>query len=236
VATKVTGAVDETGASTERALAALVFDSGAREAWRTARGTGPLAAIAPAALDEAAAAARALVRDRRLPGVGRLEDGFPRCFGAWRAQHPADTAFDDLFARFTASPAFAAWREPPDHGVAGPPLESCFAAFARSERLADPAVIEGELYGAVMRALAMARDPAFAPPSGVRRCPGGWFAIAAGPPPVLHAALASGYVTGAITPLVVAVLEGAVPRQAGAAAIIDRLAQLGLVGGTPGSC
>jgi hypothetical protein len=42
----------------------------------------------------------------------------------------------------------------------------------------------------------------------VRRAPGGWFAVSAAEPPVLHAALRGRYWCGPITPLIVAALLG----------------------------
>jgi hypothetical protein len=122
--------------------------------------------------------------------------------------HPEDATLDGLFARFLGSRAIVAWREQPGV-VGGACLEQCFAAFARDEHLAPPLICEEELLSAVLRALTVAPEPAFDPPAGVRRVPGGWFALSSGDPPVLHAATNGRYVRGPVTPAITAILLGA---------------------------
>jgi uncharacterized protein (UPF0276 family) len=203
----------------EQTLASLIFDREARAAWRRAPEAGrPLAGIDPGALEDAARAARAMLRTRSHRGTGRLPELFSRSLAGWRQLHPEDADLDELVARFLASPAAARWREAAT-GPAGDCVEACFAAFLVAERIADPATVEDELYGAVLRTLTVTPEPRFRLPVGVRRAPGGWFAITAGdasaPTPTLHAALDGRYVTGPVTPLV-ATLVGGVPVTAAA--------------------
>jgi uncharacterized protein (UPF0276 family) len=177
-------------------------------------GEAPGAAALEAALEARVAPTRAaLVRDRTQRGTGRLADAFPRCVAGWRAAHPDDLQLGALFTRFVASPAATPWREQPGV-VGGACLEACFAAFARAERLAPAAVCEEELLSVLLRALAIAPEPAFDPPTEVRRAPGGWFAVSDATAPVLHAALDGRYVSGPITPTVAAILRGGCDRDA----------------------
>ena len=207
-------AIETVEASTESVLGALLFDSAARAAWRLERRSAGMAAppasvfdtVDPAALEETAAAVRAMVRDRQHRGTGCLANAFPRTVAAWRAAHTDDTSLDRLFERFLSSPAATRWREWPgrDGGAA---LEECFADFAGALRLVDPSVCQAELLSSILRSLTVSPDPAFLPPRGVQRAPGGWFAVQAADPPVLHAALAGRYLCGPITPLVAALLR-----------------------------
>ena len=199
---------DAVAAPTETALAGLLFDSDVRAAWRRGALTGTvkaLATLAPDELDAAASAARTMVRERAHRGTGRLADAFPRCIAGWRAVHPDDQTLDALFDRFLASAAVAPWHEQPGR-EGGASIEACFAAFACAAGLADPLVCEEELLSVLLRALTVTPRPAFTPPSAVRRAPGGWFAVSAAEPPVLHAALRGRYWCGPITPLVAALL------------------------------
>jgi uncharacterized protein (UPF0276 family) len=188
----------------------------------------PAAEALEAALEARVAPTRlALVRDRAQRGTGKLADAFPRCIAGWRSAHPEDARLDALFARFLASPALSAWREQPGV-VGGACLEACFAELARAEALAPPEVCEEELLSVLLRALAVAPDPAFEPPPEVRRAPGGWFAVSRAAPPILHAALDGRYLRGPITPLVAAILAGGDAGEA-PAAVRDRLVELGLL-------
>ena len=188
----------------------------------------PDAVALEAALEARIAPMRlALVRARAPRGTGTLADAFPRCVAGWRATHPDDARLDALFASFLASPALSAWREQPGL-VGGACLEACFAEFARAEALAPPEVCEEELLSVLLRALAVAPDPAFEPPPDVRRAPSGWFAVTRATPPVLHAALDGRYVSGPITPLVAAILAGEDPGDA-PAVVCGRLVELGLL-------
>ncbi|HET6280572.1 MAG TPA: DUF692 family protein [Polyangia bacterium] len=239
-------AAETVDASTESALGALLFDSAARAGWCLQRRSAGVVAqpwgvfdsLDAAALEETAAAVRAMVRDRRHRGTGCLEDAFPRTVAAWRGAHPEDTGLDRLFDRFLSSPAAAPWREWPGED-GGASLEECFADFARAERLIDPLTCQEELLSSMLRSLTVSPDPAFRPPRGVQRAPGGWFAVqAAADPPVLHAALAGRYLCGPITPLVAALLgqpnqrEAASPAAAAPTAVGQvraRLVEMGLL-------
>jgi uncharacterized protein (UPF0276 family) len=155
-----------------------------------------------ARLDAHVAATRAsLVRERAFRGTGRLVDGFSGCVAGWRAAHPEDATLDGLFGRFVASSHAEAWREQPGL-VGGSCLESCFAAFARDERLAPPLVVEEELLSVLLRALTVVPEPAFAPPPLARRVRDGWVAVSSATPPILHAALRGRTLRGELTPAV----------------------------------
>jgi uncharacterized protein (UPF0276 family) len=171
-------------------------------------GSGAMARLLATALTSDAAVA--MVRDRRHRGTGRLADAFPACVAGWRRLHPDDADLRALHARFLASPAAAAWREQVG-GEPGACVEACFAAFARAERLADAATVEDELLSALLRTLAVTPDPAFVVPAPVQRAPGGWFAISATTPPVLHAAVQGRYLRGEVTPLIAFLFSGASP-------------------------
>jgi hypothetical protein len=133
-----------------------------------------------------------------------------------------------MFLRFLTSREIGAWREQPGV-VSGACLEECFAAFARAEGLAKPLVCEEELMSVVLRALTVAPEPAFDPPPGVRRAPGGWFALSSAEPPVLHAAVAGRYVRGPVTPAIVAILRGAPADEPELAPVRARLVEMGLL-------
>jgi hypothetical protein len=187
--------------------------------------------LAARLVDVAGPSMRELLKTRAQRGTGRLEDAFPLCVAGWRAAHPQDTALDELYGQFLASPFIAAWREQPGV-VGGACLEECFAAFAHAERLAPPAVCEEELLSAVLRALTVAPRPAFDPPPGVRRVPGGWFAVSSADPPVLHAATGGRYIRGPVTPSITAILLGApVPPHPALAEVRARLHAMGLLAG-----
>jgi uncharacterized protein (UPF0276 family) len=204
------GTPDDVTAGTETALTFLLFDSDVRAAWRNgtlAETVKALATLVPDELEAAASAARAMVQQRAHRGTGRLADAFPRCIAGWRAAHPDDQTLDALFDRFLASAAVAPWHEQPGR-EGGASIEECFAAFARAAGLAEPLVCEEELLSVLLRALTVTPQPAFLPPPAVRRAPGGWFAVSAAEPPVLHAALRGRYWCGPITPLIAATLLG----------------------------
>jgi uncharacterized protein (UPF0276 family) len=221
-------AVDSAGGAAPRtprletALASLLFDRDQRAAW--VQGCPPsglsieeariFESLAATELEAAAAAARAKVRDRAHRGTGRLVDLFPRCVAGWRAAHPEDLDLDELFARFLASPAIHDWREHPgaEPGIC---VEEAFARFAQEQGLADRATCEEELLSAVLRALTVSPEPGFLPPAPVRRAPGGWFAVSAVDPPILHAAIDGRYLRGEVTPLIRSLLGGA-PAEAAA--------------------
>jgi hypothetical protein len=233
------GTQDDVAAPTETALICLLFDSDARAAWRRgalAETVKALAMLAPGELEAAASATRAMVQQRAHRGAGRLADAFPRCIAGWRAAHPDDGTLDALFDRFLASAAVAPWHEQPGR-EGGASIEECFAAFARAAGLADPLVCEEELLSVLLRALTVTPQPAFIPPPAVCRAPGGWFAVSAAEPPVLHAALRGRYWSGPITPLIAATLlgrpgaiDGPSPSDsAAAAAVRARLVQMELL-------
>lgn len=137
-----------------------------------------------------------------------------------------------LVEEFLESAAAIRWRDSGDdrRGIC---LEEAFFRFAEAVGLADRMTRNHEFISAIVRALVVCPEPAFAVPDEVRRCPAGWFAIAdtgTGSVPVLHAALGPRYVSGPITPLLASVLAGE-PR--GAPDAIERarveLAAMGLV-------
>jgi hypothetical protein len=221
----------------EATLGALLYDRAARAAWRDSPRAPPFDALDAEALEEAAGAVRAMVRERRHRGTGRLAELFPLAIEAWRRLHPEDTELDELVARFLASPSAAAWREGP--GVeAGACLEACFAAFLLADGISDAVTCEEELLSASLRTLAVTPAPSFRPPLGVRRGPGGWFAVSGAEPPILHVANRQGYLRGPVTPLIISLLDGVSTGQAAArhgvtggaaAAVTERLHEMGLL-------
>jgi uncharacterized protein (UPF0276 family) len=195
------------GAPAERSPRAPALDAYAAEAAPPVD-DGAMARLVSTALTGDAAVA--MVRDRRHRGTGRLADAFPACVAGWRRLHPDDADLRALHARFLASPAAAAWREQVG-GEPGACVESCFAAFALAENLADAATVEDELLSALLRTLALTPDPAFVVPAPVQRAAGGWFGLSSATPPVLHAAVQGRYLRGEVTPLIAFLLRGAGP-------------------------
>ncbi len=133
-------------------------------------------------------------------GCGSLLDRFARTISAWRDRHPDDRDLRELFAAFLGSREYAEQRELPFAGL-GTCLEDAFGRFAATIELGPAEVREAEHLAAVILALVVDRDPAFEPPSFVRRAPRGWYALSQTEPAVLYAALDDRYVTGPLTPL-----------------------------------
>jgi uncharacterized protein (UPF0276 family) len=174
------------------------------------------------------------LRERSHRGCGTLIDRFPQTLAAWRAQHPEDHDFHELFAAFLASPEHAEHRELPFVGL-GTCMEDAFGRFVAAIGLGEPEIRETEHRAAVIQALVLEREPAFVLPSFVRRAPQGFYAISG---TTLHAALAGRYVTGPLTPLLAELLlkvdepERIAARhgvgQAVLAAVLQQLHALGL--------
>jgi hypothetical protein len=195
-----------TGNDLEEALAALLYDDGARARLRAGQARDPrFAALDADELEEAARAVRRMVHGRAHRGTGGLEAWFPRTLAAWRAAHSEDAELDELLRRFCSSQPCRAWSE----SGAGISLEEAFYRFFVEAGIGSSEVAEDELLGAVVRALAIAPDARFEWPANVHRAPGGCYALTRGR--VLHAALDGTYVYGQVTSLVAELLEGAAP-------------------------
>lgn len=181
-------------------------------------------------LEDAAAALRDLVLRRTHRGTGGLQAWYAQTIAAWQSTR-AGSEVSMLVEAFLESSAAIRWRDSGDDR-GGISLEEAFFLFADDAGLADASTRKHEFISAIVRALVVCPEPAFAVPDAVRRCPGGWFAIAgSGHAPVLHAALGPRYVSGPITPLLASVLAGE-PR--GAPDVVERarveLSAMGLVG------
>ena len=191
------------GERLEQALAALLYEEGARERLRAGQAEDPrLQGLDVDELDEAARGVVRMVRDRVYRGTGGIEAWFPRTIAAWRASHPDDGELDDLFAGFCASPSCRSWREA-DAGIS---LEEAFYRFLVGAGVIDAAITEDEFFGAVVRALAVTPKARFEWPAAVHRAPGGCYALTR--ERILHAAHDGKYVHGPVTPLVGDLLAG----------------------------
>ena len=194
------------GEQLEEALAALLYDEGARTRLRAGQADDPrLVALDVDELDEAARGVRRMVRERVHRGTGGVETWFPATLAAWRAAHPGDSELDDLLTRFCASRSCRGWRE---IGI-GISLEEAFFRFFLDAGIGNPEIVEDEFLAAVVRALAITPRARFEWPAGVRPAPGGCYALTR--QRVLHAALDATYVHGPVTTLVAALLEGETP-------------------------
>lgn len=142
------------------------------------------------------------LRGRSHRGCGTLVDRFPRTLAAWLDRHPEDQDLRELFATFLASAEHAEHRELPFVGL-GTCMEDAFGRFAAAIDLGAPQVRESEHLAAVIQALVVAGDPSFELPDFVGRAPRGYFSIGGS---TLYAALDGRYVTGPLTPLLVALL------------------------------
>jgi hypothetical protein len=196
------------GEELEEALAALLYDDGARVRLRGGDAADPrFESLAASELDEAAGAVRRMVRERVHRGIGVIDAWFPRTLAAWRAEHPKDGELDDLFSRFCASSACKAWSEL-GRGIS---LEEAFYRFLLEARACDPAIAEDEFLGAVVRALAVTPAARFEWPKELRRAPGGCCAVSS--LRYLHAAVDGAYLHGPVTDVIVDLLEGHTPEQ-----------------------
>lgn len=155
---------------------------------------------------EAVTLVRKMVRDRRFRGTGGLRDWYPKTLAAWLARHPDDQSLEHLVAHFCASPQADAWREHPSTRR-GSSLEEALFHFFTARSVGDADVREDELFGAVVRALAVTFDADFNWPVGVRRSSSGCVAITR--TLTLHAVVGAQYVRGEVTPLIAGLLRGA---------------------------
>lgn len=158
------------------------------------------------------------VLSRSGRGVGRIADVYADAIAAWCAAH--DGSPDDLVLAFLASAPGRAWSDFA-WAVPGLCIEDAFGRFVAPGSAAHRS--------ACARVLAVHPDPPFEIPAGFIRAPRGWFAIDTDDPaaPALYAAVDGKLVTGAITPLVRALLLG--ERPPGSEAAHQRLVALGLV-------
>ncbi len=157
------------------------------------------------------------VLQRSQRGVGSLLDAFPRTVEAWYAAHPG-SELDDLAAAFAESSPFEEWRPAGGGAEAAPPLEEVFTRFCEQTIGSDGvATARSECAFAVLRSLVVNPHPAFAIPSEIRRAPKGFYTVLDREgAPFLVAALERGFVAGAITPVLCALLRGEDPRPANA--------------------
>jgi hypothetical protein len=170
-----------------------------------------------------------MVRERAHRGSGGPRDWFPRTLAAWRKANPSDQDHDQLLGQFCASRACRAWHEGPA-GRTGISLEEAFYRFFTQAAVGDPAVREHEFLGALVRSLAITPRARFSWPGALRRAPGGCYALTRDR--VLHAAIDGRYLCGPVTPLVAALLLGALPPAIApepAAAVLARLRDMRLV-------
>lgn len=149
-----------------------------------------LRCIDPAELESAAAAVRRDLMSRGHRGSGGLAAVFPQTVAAWQPQE---------LDRFLASSAYAAYRQVPFAGE-GACLEEAFYRFCEAEHIGDAVTREHEFLAAMLRALAVSPDPAFALPPEIRRVTGGFLAIATRGAPTLFLAAHGRLVIGELTP------------------------------------
>lgn len=154
---------------------------------------------------------RRQVADRRALGVPSLRERFAEVFEAWAETHPDDSNGEGLMAAFGESEAYDSWSELPSFEL-GRSLEDAFAAFCLGRRLLAPARLRKAHYAAVIRALAVDPEPAYALPPQLIGEPGRWILIDIGPPCVVYAAVGQGangrVIEGPLPPLTAAVLQG----------------------------
>jgi uncharacterized protein len=176
---------------------------------------------------EAVTLVRKMVRDRRFRGTGGLRDWYPKTIAAWLARYPDDQSLEQLVSQFCASAEGDAWRE---HGSTrrGSSLEEALFHFFATNDVGDAEVREDELYGAVVRALAVTFDADFIWPAGLRRTSGGCAAVTRAL--TLHAVVGAQYVRGEVTPLIAALLRGEpVGHSDGVALVRAQLLKSGLL-------
>jgi len=155
-----------------------------------------LRCIDPGELESAADAVRRDVMTRGYRGSGGLAAAFPRTLAAWQPQD---------VDHFLASPAYAAYREVPYAGDGGCLEEACYR-FCEAANLGDAVTREHEFLGALLRALVVSPDPAFALPAEVRRVPGGFVSITTRGEPTLFLAVHGRLITGELTPFLAELL------------------------------
>jgi hypothetical protein len=201
----------------DRALDRLLHDASYRRAFLSGESLDlaaddreVLGEIDPVELERTAASVRASVFTRAHRGTGELVVMFARTIAGWSGTR------DALADAFMASEAFALYREVPHAGI-GICIEEAFYRFCEAHGVGDPVDREHELLAAVVRSLVISPDPAFIVPREVRRCPGGWFAIATRGIPTLYVASYGRFILGPIAPSL--------------ANLLDQLVALGLLPG-----
>ena len=231
----------------DAALSRLLTDRGYRAAFLEGRVSAldlapeDVAAIATsdrAQLVLTADRLRADLLARHHRGSGGIEALYPATIAAWREAHPEDDGLRELMSLFLESEAYGAYRQYPFSGP-GLSLEEAFHRFCAAAEIGEARVREGEFLTAMMKALLVSPDPAFALPAEVQRAPRGYWAVTSGETPILHAAASGRLIVGAITPFLAEQLatrepSAEVDRQHGVgdevlAAAVAQLAALGLL-------
>jgi hypothetical protein len=193
------------GAALEEALAALLYDEGARARFRAGARDPALAALDVDELEETAQTVRRMILERAHRGTGGIRAWYPQTIAAWRTAHAGDSELDRLMADFCRSASAGEWRD----AVVGAPglsLEEALYRFFDENDVGDAAVREEEFLGAIVRALAVTPRARFIWPATIRRAPGGCFALTG--ELVLHAAIDGRYLRGVVTSLIARVLLG----------------------------
>jgi uncharacterized protein (UPF0276 family) len=145
----------------------------------------------------AVAAVQAMVLERRYRGTGGVREWFPRSLA-----HIDDVALRALISRFCASQFGSAWRE---HGE-GLSLEEALFQFFCAAGVGEVEVLEDEMVGAVVRALAVAPRSRFRLPSQITRTALGFVGVTRAL--MLHAAVGGQYARGPVTPMIASLLRG----------------------------
>lgn len=180
-------------------------------------------------------AARKLVADllkRQYRGAGGLTEAFPDTFAA-------DDDPTALVQRFVGSAAYRGYREIPWAGL-GRCLEQAFYDFAEAEDLGDPTIRQREAYLAVIKAIATSPNPGFAIPSFVQTLAQGFVTFTdRGATPTMAGVVRGRLISGAVTPLIVDLVQAIHPRDTVATrhgvgegvveATLTRLRALGIV-------
>lgn len=158
-------------------------------------------------LEQAACLACRSVLERSHRGVGSVLDAFPRSLAAWHEAHPGRD-LDDLAGAFADSAAFVEWTPASGLGHAKP-LEEVFRGFCEAcLPLAAAPVVREECAIALLRALVVNPVPAFQIPPFVLHGPRGFYAVLERDGgPFLVAILDGRLVTGALTPMLGAILR-----------------------------
>ena len=161
---------------------------------------------------------RAQILSRTARGIGKLTDLYPNAIADWKTKHPKDVKLDGLLVAFLASAAGETWSEFA-WAVGGRCIEDAFGRFL------SPG--SAEHLHACARVLTVYPNPPFQIPDGFRPAPLGWFTVADLDEPHLYASLGGRLVCGAITPLLVHLLNGQRPEASEPA--LAKLTQLGLL-------
>jgi hypothetical protein len=143
-------------------------------------------------------------------GVGSLADMFPETTALWKREHPSDVECGQMVRDFVASKEFVRHRSV-GCVAGGWSLEQTFYEWIRRVLAGNAHVFEHEYLSAMARALTVCPDPSFEVPEVFRKVKSGWCAVSLGDVPVLYAAVGGRLMTGAVTPLVAALLCGKPP-------------------------